>query len=113
MLDSRERDLNVLKEINLVTKSEKILAEAKKAEIDNTMNHPKTNIIQAYSVNYLRNEWTCFDKEIASHLHIIKKTLHGEINVVSRTLDDSLSIVDDMRDDCPICYYLYIKADKN
>jgi len=112
MLDSRERDLNVLKEINLKTNAEKILGEGKKAEIDGMMAAPDTSIIQAYSMNYLRKEWVYFDKEIESHLNIIKQTLKGDINVTSRTRDDSLWVVAEIKDDGPIAYYLYQKAKK-
>ncbi|MCX7343714.1 MAG: S9 family peptidase [Proteobacteria bacterium] len=112
MLDSRETDLNVLKEINLETKEEKILAKAEKAEISGTLNHPQTGVVEAFSTNYLRKEWTCLDKEIESHLSNIRKTLKGELNIVSRTLDDSLWIIADMRDDGPIGFYIYCKPEK-
>jgi dipeptidyl aminopeptidase/acylaminoacyl peptidase len=112
MLDSRETDLNVLKEINLETKEEKILAKAEKAEISGTLNHPQTGVVEAFSTNYLRKEWTCLDKELESHLTNIRKTLKGELNVVSRTLDDSLWIIADMRDDGPIGFYIYSKSKK-
>ena len=112
MLDSRGCDLNILKEINLVTNVETVLATGKQAVIDNVMTHPSTGIVQAYSINYLRTEWTCLDKEIEAHLNTIKQTLHGEVYVVSRTLDDSLWIVVDTKDDGPLGYYLYNKDDK-
>ncbi len=112
MLDSRETDLNVLKEINLKTNEEKILAKAEKAEISGTMNHPQTGVIEAFETNYLRKEWTCLDKEIESHINNIKHTLKGELNIVSRTLDDSLWIIADMRDDGPIGFYIYSKPEK-
>lgn len=112
MLDSRGHDLNVLKEINLSTNAETISAQGKKADIDGIMSYPQTGIIQAYSTNYLRTEWTCLDKEIEDHLSTIKQTLKGEVNVESRTLDDNLWIVADMKDDGPTGYYLYQKDKK-
>ena len=112
MLDSREMDLNVLKEINLETDEEKILAKAEKSQVSGIMSHPTTGIAEAYATNYLRQEWSCLDKEIESHLSNIKQTLKGELNVTSRTLDDNLWIVADMRDDGPIGFYIYNKSDK-
>lgn len=112
MLDSRGHDLNVLKEINLETKAETVLAQGKKADIGGVMSHPHTGIIEAYSTNYLRPEWICLDKEIEDHLNTIKQTLTGEVNVASRTLDDNLWIVADMKDDGPTGYYLYRKDKK-
>lgn len=113
MLDSRGRDLNVLKEIDVATKSEKILAEAQKAEIQGIKTQPKTGIIQAYSINYLREEWTCFDEDFQAHYNTIKDSLEGEANITSRTLDDRLWVVAEMKDDGPISYYLYQKEKKS
>lgn len=112
VLDSREIDLNTLKEINLETGEEKILAKAEKSQISGIMSHPKTGIAEAYSTNYLRQEWTCLDKEIESHFSNIKQTLKGELNVTSRTLDDNLWAIADIRDDGPIGFYIYNKSDK-
>lgn len=112
MIDSRGRDLNVLKEINLSDNSETVLAEAKKAEIGGIMAHPITGVIQAYSVNYLRNEWSFFDKALEAHMDVIKKNIKGEASIVSRTHDDSKWIVTDMKDDGPIGYYVYTTSDK-
>jgi|688.fasta_scaffold08583_10 dipeptidyl aminopeptidase/acylaminoacyl peptidase len=112
MLDSRGHDLNVLKEINLITKVETVLAQGKKADIGGVMSHPHTGVIEAYSTNYLCTEWTCLDKEIEVHFNTIKQTLKGEVNVASRTLDDNLWVVADLKDDGPTGYYLYQKAKK-
>jgi dipeptidyl aminopeptidase/acylaminoacyl peptidase len=113
MIDSRGRDLNILKEINLSDNSETVLAEAKKAEIGGIIAHPVTGIIQAYSVNYLRNEWSYFDKALEAHMSVIKKTITGEAAIVSRTHDDTKWIVADMKDDGPIGCYVYTTADKS
>jgi len=107
MTDSRGRDLNVLKEINLKTNTETVLAEAKKAEIEGIMASPITGTIQAYSTNYLRTEWAYFDKNLETHLQYIKKTLSGEVGIISRTSDDGIWVIADMKDDGPIGYYLY------
>ncbi len=112
MIDSRGRDMNVLKAINLTDHSETVLAEAKKAEIGGLMTHPQTGVIQAYSVNYLHDEWTFFDKTLKEHFNEIKKTTTGEPALVSRTHNDSKWIVADMKDDGPIGFYVYTTADK-
>lgn len=112
ILDSREMDLNVLKEINLATGEEKILAKAEKSQVSDIMSHPTKGVAEAYATNYLRKEWSCLDKEIESHFNSIKQTLKGELNVTSRTLDDNLWIVADIRDDGPIGFYIYNKSDK-
>lgn len=112
MIDSRGRDLNLLKEIDLTSHAEKVLAEATKAEIGGIIAHPVTGVIQAYSVNYLRNEWTCLDKEFESHFNILKQTLTGEIGIISRTYNDEIWILADMKDNGPIGYYQYRKGDR-
>lgn len=112
MIDSRDRDLNVLKEINLTDKTEKVIAEAKQAEIGGIIAHPTTGIIQAYSINYLRNEWFCIDKEFETHLNVFKRTLSGEIAISSRTHDNKVWIVSEIKDDGPVGYYRYDAADR-
>ncbi len=113
MLDSRGRDLNVLKEIDVGSGREKILAEAEKAEINNLVTSRKTGLAQAYSINYLRNEWSFLDSEFEKDISKIKETLKGEITIVSRTLYDNLWVVAELRDDGPMNYYLYDKNKKN
>ena len=113
LLDSRGHNLNVLKEINLETNAEKILAEGKKADIGGIIVHPRTGIIEAYSIDYLRNEWTCLDEEFETHFNVIKTSLKGDVNIGSRTLDDNTWVVADMKDDGPVGYYLYKKDKKN
>ncbi|MDP3641380.1 MAG: S9 family peptidase, partial [Alphaproteobacteria bacterium] len=112
MIDSRGRDMNVLKEINIVDNSETILAEAKKAEIGGIMTHPISGVIQAYSVDYLRSEWMFLDKALENHMSIIKKSVTGDPIVVSRTHDDTKWIVADMKDDGPVGFYTYSTTDK-
>lgn len=112
MLDSRNRDLNVLKEIHIETGVEKIIAEAKKAEISSIMVHPYTGVVQAFSEKYLRSDWTSLDKEFGMHRAVLEENLKGEI-AIKRTLDDELWLVANLKDDGPVSYYLYYKKQKN
>ncbi len=107
MLDSIGKDLNSLKAINTKTGEVQILGQGNKAEINNIITSPRTGLAEAYSVNYLKNEWICLDKAFQNHLEFLQKKLTGEIIISSRTLDDSLWIVADMNDDKAMVYYLY------
>lgn len=112
LLDSRGRDLNLLKAIDLNDNSEVVLGEGKKADIGGIMANPLSGVIQGYSVNYLRNEWTFLDKTIEAHYTHLQKLITGELSIASRTLDDSKWIVADFKDDGPIGYYMYDTATK-
>lgn len=113
VLDSRNRDINLLKEFNLKDHSEKVLAEGKKADIcDAIITHAKTGVIQACTTNYLRKEWMCLDNDFAVHLKQINQTIKGDLEILSKTNDDNLWIIAEIKDDGPIGYYLYSKAEK-
>jgi dipeptidyl aminopeptidase/acylaminoacyl peptidase len=110
--DSRGQDLNALKEVNLLDNSQRVLAQGRNAEIGDIMTDPRTGIVQAYSIDYLRNEWFCLESGFEVHLNNIKKSISGEFSIISRTSCDSIWIVAHMRDDGPIGYYIYTKADQ-
>ncbi len=113
MLDSTGKDLNSLKALNTKTGHVQILGEGYKAEINGITTSPKTGLVEAYSINYLKNEWICLDKRFEEHMKLLTKNLTGEIIIASRTFDDSIWIVADMNDDKAMSYYLYSTSTQN
>src|SRR3546814_5469470 len=55
------------------------------ADIDGTMRDPKTGVVEAYSVNYLKTEWTAIDPEIGASLEWLGTKLKGQFGVQSRS----------------------------
>ena len=57
------------------------------------MANPKTGRVEAYAVNYLKNEWVPVGSAVKGDLDFLKSKLKGEISVTSRTDADDKWIV--------------------
>ncbi|MEM6857286.1 MAG: S9 family peptidase [Pseudomonadota bacterium] len=92
-LDSRGRDTAALFAQDTATGEKTLIAEDAKADLGGTIRNTKTGVVQAYSVNYLTNEWTALDPEIGAALNWLDERLDGEYGIASRTDDDQTWIV--------------------
>lgn len=109
-LDSRDRDKAALVAQDWATGAIRLLGESQRADVQSVMANPMTGAPQAYSVNYLRNEWTAFDPRVGADLAWLKSELNGEIIVTSRTRADDqwLVIVDPVTS--PAATWLFERA---
>lgn len=89
-LDSRGRDTAALIAQDVASGRQTVVAQDPRADIEGTMADPKTGVVQAWSVNYLRDEWTASDPAIGKDLAWLKAQLKGDIAVTSRTDADDL-----------------------
>ena len=112
MLDSRDRDTGMLRQIDLDTGEEKTLAEDPRADISGVMVHPKEGVVQAAASTYERKRWQVLDDRIAGDLAYLDTVADGEVEVVSRSIADDLWIVAFLVDNGPLGYYLYNRAEK-
>ncbi len=87
-VDSRGRDTAALIAQDVASGAKTVIAENAKADIGDAMANPRTGRIEAYSVNYLKDEWTPVGNVVAGDLAFLKKELPGEFSVTSRTLAD-------------------------
>lgn len=92
-LDSRGRNTAALFAQDTATGEKTLIAEDDKADLGGTIRDPKTGVVEAYSVNYLTNEWTAIDAELGSALDWLDERLDGEFGISSRTDDDMTWIV--------------------
>ncbi|MBA4164111.1 MAG: S9 family peptidase [Erythrobacter sp.] len=92
-LDSRGRNTAALYAEDVATGARALIAESDKADIDGTLRNPTTGVIEAYSVNYLKTEWTAIDPQIGASLEWLATQLKGEFGVQARTEDDTKWIV--------------------
>ncbi|PKB19558.1 dipeptidyl aminopeptidase/acylaminoacyl peptidase [Novosphingobium kunmingense] len=106
-VDSRGRNTAALVAQDVATGATKVLAEDTRADVGGTLSNPTTGVVEAYSVNYLRNEWTAVDPGIKASLDFLKKNLRGDFSVSSRTDKDDLWIVNDDPVTAPGSAYLY------
>ncbi|MGC1271497.1 MAG: S9 family peptidase [Croceibacterium sp.] len=106
-LDSRGRNTAALFAEDTATGEKRLVAESDKADIGGTLSHPLTGEVQAFSVNYLKSEWTALDPAIGASLDWLRTQLPGEFGVQSRTDDDTKWIVWNDPLTAPSRVYLY------
>ena len=105
--DSRDRDTAAFVSIDTETWETTELALDPRADVSDSMEHPKTGLAQAVAFEYDRASWKVLDDSIAADLERIADEEKGEFDVRSRSLDDRRWIVCYERDDGPKTYYLY------
>ncbi len=111
-IDSRGRDTAALVAQDVATGTKRVLAENQRADIGGAMAHPQTGRIEAYAVNYFKNEWMPLDNRVKADLDYLKSKLKGEINVSSRTDADDKWIVSVDPVTAPSAAYLYDRKSK-
>ncbi len=111
-VDSRGRDTAALIAQDVATGNRTIIAENARADIGDAMSHPRTGRIEAYSVNYLKDEWTPVGSAVAADLAFLKKQLPGEFSVTSRTLADDKWTVAVAASNAPPTTWLYDRKAK-
>ncbi len=92
-IDSRGRDTAALLAQDVASGKKSVVAENAKADIGGVMADPKTGVVQAWSANYMRNEWTAIDPVIGNDLTFLRSKLKGDVSVTSRTDSDDIWLV--------------------
>ena len=92
-IDSRGRNTAALFAQDTASGAKRLIAEDDKADIDNTLRHPVTGVVEAYAVNYLTRRWHAIDPGVGASLKWLGERLEGDFGVNSRTDDDSVWIV--------------------
>ncbi len=92
-IDSRGRNTAALYAQDTATGEKTLIAQDDKADIGGTIRDTKTGEVEAYSVNYLKTEWTAIDPGIKASLDWLRERLDGEYGISSRTDDDTTWIV--------------------
>jgi dipeptidyl aminopeptidase/acylaminoacyl peptidase len=92
-IDSRGRNTAALVAVDTGSGEETVVAEDPKADIGGIMANPLTGRVEAWSVAYLKTEWTALDASVKVSLDWLGARLHGDFGVSSRTDDDTRWIV--------------------
>lgn len=106
-LDSRGRDKAALVAQDWATGELSVVAEDARADVGGVLLDPDSGEVDAYAVNYLRNEWTAVDPEVGADLEFLRSQLPGQIGVSSRDDADALWIVGHDPVTAPSAAYLY------
>jgi dipeptidyl aminopeptidase/acylaminoacyl peptidase len=112
-IDSRGRNTAALIAQDVATGEKRVIAENDKADIGGTLSNPKTGEVEAYSVTYLRTQWTALDPDIGTSLDWLDTQLEGDFGVQSRTKDDSKWLVWNDPVTAPIKMYVYDRTAKS
>ncbi len=92
-VDALGRDTAALLAQDFATGKTRLIAENARADIGGVLTNPRTGQVEAYGVNYLKNEWMPVGNAVRADLAFLKSRLKGEINIVSRTDADDKWIV--------------------
>jgi len=110
--DPLDANVSRLKEINITTGEEKLLASDDRVDIATAMIHPTKHHLEAVAFNYDRVRWEAIDPAIAGDLDAIRDIFPGEFEIVSRDHADDTWLVAFSSDTKPTRYYSYDRAGK-
>jgi len=106
-VDSRGRDKAALVKMDAASLKTEVIAASDKADIAGLLTDPETYEPIAYSVNYLKNEWTPLNAAAKADLDFLKSKLPGEVAITSATDDGSKLIVAASAAETPGTAYIY------
>ena len=113
MIDTRDRDKAALTALSLASGDVTVLAESNVADISNVLIDPGTHEPIAYSVNYLKSDWTALNEDAAADLEALTAALPGSLQVVATTDDMSKWIVHEDATDKSGAYYVYDRESRS
>lgn len=111
-VDSRGRDKAALVKMDAASLKTEVIAASDKADIAGLLTDPETYEPIAYSVNYLKNEWTPLNAAAKADFDFLKSKLPGEVAIVSSTDDGSKLIVAASAAETPATAYIYDRKAK-
>ena len=106
-LDSRDRNTAALIAQDVETGEKRIVAQSDKADIGGIITDKETGEPLAYSVNYLKSDWTFFDEDLKASYDWLDARLDGEFGIQSRTDDDRTWLVWNDPLTAPATTYVY------
>jgi len=110
LLDSRDRNTSALVALDLASEKASVLASSDKADVDGVLRDPATGVAEAYSVNYLKTEWTPIGGAVKDDIEFLNREARGQWSVTSRSRDRRLWTVMVDRVSEPVTFYLYDRA---
>ena len=111
-IDSRGRDKAALVALDVASAKERVLGENAKADVAAVLQNPLTLLPEAYSVNYLKNEWFPVGDAVKADIAALNHLVKGQWNVVSRDDADAHWVVQVDEVTKPVAYYLYERKAK-
>ncbi|USX15254.1 S9 family peptidase [Oxalobacteraceae bacterium OTU3CAMAD1] len=110
--DSRGRNTSALVAQDVATGKTTIVAQDARADIANALYDPKTGAAQAYSVDYLKQEYVALTPALKADLDFLKKNIKGQFTVGTRTEADDKWLVTVDSVTAPPATWLYERKGK-
>lgn len=111
-VDSRGRDTAALTAQDVATGKTRIVAESAKADIGNILVDPRTGVVDAYTVEYLKNDYVPVGGAVKADLAFLAAQQKGEFAITSQTADNSKWLIGFDPVDAPVSTWLYDRATK-
>ncbi|HYE28184.1 MAG TPA: S9 family peptidase [Allosphingosinicella sp.] len=111
-IDSRGRDTAALIAQDVATGAKTVVAQNDRADIGGALSNPRTGRVEAYGVNYLKNEWVPIGSAVKADLDFLRSRLQGQFGVNSRTYADDKWIVGEDPVTAPSRAWLYDRKTK-
>lgn len=111
-MDSRDRDKNALKVLNMETLEEKVVSEGQQSDIAPYTFSSTTHRPQAVFEYFKTPSPRVIDESISDDLSFLGKQKEGFLKIVSRSKDDMTWVVTYLKSDKIPMYYRYDKKDK-
>jgi dipeptidyl aminopeptidase/acylaminoacyl peptidase len=112
VLNSAGSNTSQLRELDLATGKEKVLASDDQADVAGVFCHPVQHTVQAVRFNKDRSEWKVLDPSIEADFAAIKALRDGDFQVADRDLADQTWVVAFTMDNGPVYYYAYERKTK-
>ncbi len=111
--DSRGRNTSALIEVDIATGEKTELASDPKSDPNGVLTDTVTDVVQAVSFNYLKDEWTALDAEVKPDLDYLSSLSDGELHIGSRSHANDIWIVAYELDNGPVHYYRYNRTERS
>src|SRR5688572_20552847 len=112
MRDSRNRNTGALVAVDIATEKATVLGGSEKADVDSAIRDPNTGVVEDYSVNYLKDEWTPVGDALKEDIAFLNREARGEWSATSQSRDKRLWTVMVDRVSEPVTFYLYDRPAK-
>ncbi len=112
LISAADRDTTALYEEDIVNGTSKLIGASHRADIQSVLVHPTEKTIEAYSIDYDREEWITQSEEIANTLGYLSTVSDGDFTVVNKSKDNTLWMVHYDVTDAPGVYYLVNVAER-
>lgn len=112
LISSKGSNTAQLRELDLASGKEKVLASDENADVSGVMQHPDEHHIQAVAFTKKRQEWQILDPEVKDDFAAISKLNAGDFGIINRDHADQTWLVYFTVDDGPVYYYTYDRKSK-